>query len=110
MDLREVEPRDAKRDERLNTSGELVAFEVYGTSYPLVPTTAFYDFLYLLGLTQNPELAVPLVEFDGFTDIQFNPERSLNCQARSAAMFVGMTTAGRATNGLQFADFITNWN
>jgi hypothetical protein len=30
----------------------------------------------------------------GFTDIEFNPERSLNCQARSFATFVALEKRG----------------
>jgi len=29
-------------------------------------------------------------EWAGFTDIEFNPERSLNCQARSFAAFISL--------------------
>ena len=29
-----------------------------------------------------------LNEFDAFTDIEFNPKRSFNCQAKSCALFV----------------------
>ena len=28
--------------------------------------------------------------YNAFTDIEFNPKRSLNCQARSAAIFVSL--------------------
>ncbi len=33
-----------------------------------------------------------LRKYAGFTDIEFNPERSLNCQARSCALFVSLMT------------------
>ena len=39
------------------------------------------------GLMQNLEIRQELVKFDAFTDIEFNPKRSFNCQANSAAIF-----------------------
>ncbi|WP_407641120.1 DarT1-associated NADAR antitoxin family protein [Bryocella elongata] len=29
-----------------------------------------------------------LEEYEGFTDIEFNPQKSINCQARSVALFM----------------------
>lgn len=52
------------------------------------PQTAFYDWLYLNALAVNPALAEPLLDYEAFTDIEFNPEKSLNCQARSAALYI----------------------
>lgn len=52
----------------------------------------------------NPELAEHLMDFDAFTDIEFNPEKSLNCQARSAALYVSLVREGlfeRAISGKQ---------
>jgi hypothetical protein len=31
------------------------------------------------------------MKFEGFSDIVFNPKRSLNCQARAAALFVSLS-------------------
>ena len=38
----------------------------------------------------NPKLADALMEYDAFTDIAFNPEKSLNCQAEAAAIYVSL--------------------
>ncbi len=55
----------------------------------------FYDFLYLNALLEpeNEEVKGQLLKEDytAFTDLA---TRSLNCQARSAAIFVGLTKAG----------------
>jgi len=32
--------------------------------------------------------------YDTFTDIEFNPKRSFNCQARSCALFVALARKG----------------
>lgn len=82
--------RDARRDERLRQHGRLTGFHFEDTDYPLSPTTAFYDWLYINALFRQRSRMESLQQYAGFTDIEFNPERSLNCQARSAAMFVAL--------------------
>lgn len=93
-DLLDASPRDAKRDERLRTSGLLTGFRLGAAEFPLRPKTFFYDWLYLNALHQNPDLAGQLLAYDAFTDIEFNPQKSLNCQARAAATYVGLHRAG----------------
>jgi hypothetical protein len=82
--------RQIKRDERLRTSGQLIGFDFDGDKWPLQPTTAFYDWLYIRALHQNPTLSLKLADFQGFTDIEFNPNKSINCQARAAAVYVSL--------------------
>lgn len=89
-DLYWVEPRLAKRDPRLQSSGRLVAFEFEGTRFPLEPKTAFYDWLFINAIFPHREWLKRLYRYAGFTDIEFNPERSINCQARSCALFVAL--------------------
>lgn len=93
-DLYQSTSREAKRDPRLVQSGRLVGFQFGPVEFPLQPTTAFYDWLYLRALIQNPEYCQKVIAYQGFSDIAFNPKRSLNCQARSAAHFVGMYRSG----------------
>jgi hypothetical protein len=88
LDLLAGSSRDAKTDPRLKESGQLVGFVLSGEPWPLEPQTAFYDWLYLNALVANPALSEPLLDYEAFTDIEFNPEKSLNCQARSAALYV----------------------
>lgn len=92
-DLYSSEPIDAKRDERLRNSGSLTGFNFLGTHFPLDPTTYFYDWLYVQALSANDDLATSVLEYQAFTDIEFNPKRSLNSQAQSAARFVGLARA-----------------
>lgn len=89
-DIFKKSPRDAKRDERLQSSGPLVKFSFFGTDWALEPKTAFYDWLYINALLKNPDLVPQVTDRDGFTDIEFNPERSINCQARSVALFCAL--------------------
>lgn len=83
--------REAKRDVRLKESGALRAFQFGEKEWPLDPKTAFYDWLYLNALWQHQDLTETLLNYKAFTDIEFNPQRSINCQARSAALYVALT-------------------
>lgn len=105
-DLYTVSPREAKRDPRLKERGALRAFYYEGETYPTVPRTAFYDWLYIKALLENPELSRLLMEFDAFTDIEFNPDRSLNCQARAAALFVALSRQGLLEQCSDFGTFV----
>jgi len=89
-DLLNVAPKDAKRDERLTTSGKLKAFNLYGIDWPLEPKTMFYDWIYITALKRQSALAKQIVDYDIFTDIEFNHKKSINCQARAAAIFVSL--------------------
>jgi len=89
-DLYWVSSREAKRDERLHNSGQLIGFSLLGDDFPLVPKTAFYDWLYLNALYPHRGWLNKLEECVGFTDIEFNPLKSLNCQARSCAIFISL--------------------
>jgi hypothetical protein len=81
--------RDAKRDPRLRESGPLKEFKFGNFSFPLQPKTAFYDWLYITALYEHRDwLRRHIMHYAGFTDIEFNPERSVNCQARSCALLV----------------------
>lgn len=90
LDLLAGTARDAKTDPRLRDSGRLIGFRFGGEDWPLDPCTAFYDWLYLTALAEHPDLAGQLSQYEAFTDIEFNPEKSLNCQARSAALYVSL--------------------
>jgi hypothetical protein len=88
------EVRDARRDPRLQNSGKLIGFKFEECSFPLEPRTAFYDWLYITALAPHVEWLrqTRFNLYKGFTDIEFNPQRSLNCQARSCALFVTLMT------------------
>lgn len=89
-DLFFAEPRDAKQDERLKTHGALIGFKFADVEWELEPKTAFYDWLYLYALKDHADFLQRLYRYDGFSDIEFNPKKSLNCQARTCAMLVSL--------------------
>lgn len=94
QDIYQASSIGAKKDQRLRTSGDVVGFKLFDEAFPTEPKTAFYDWLYLKGLSQNPVYAKMLQKFEGFSDIHFNPEKSINCQARAAALFVALEKKG----------------
>lgn len=93
-DLFWAEPKEARRDDRLQESGRLVGFRFAGRDFPLSPPTIFYDWLYANSIFPARDWLKRLARLDGFTDIEFNPEKSLNCQARSCAIFVALEQRG----------------
>jgi len=100
-DLFKKDAREAKRDERLKQSGPLVAFEFDGCRWPLEPKTAFYDWLYAGCIYPHREWAVKLYAYGGFSDIEFSPFRSINCQARSIALFLSLMRRGQLDEAIQ---------
>ena len=86
-DLLNKTSKEAKTDNRLKESGNLVGFTFFGESFPLEPKTFFYDWLYTNALLKNKSFLCHLENYDGFSDIEFNEKKSLNCQAYSLALF-----------------------
>lgn len=89
-DILEMSSIEAKRDERLRSSGRLIGFRCFDTDWELEPRTAFYDWLYINALRKQPSVIDRLLAYSAFTDIEFNPERSINCQAYSVALCVSL--------------------
>lgn len=81
---------DAKRDVRLKESGHLIGFKFFSQEWPSQPLTAFYDWLYINALHSREDLRRGVISYRAFTDIEFNPKKSINCQAYSAALYVAI--------------------
>lgn len=96
----------------------IVGFQFEGRRWATEPPSAFYDWLYLRALRgpvehtpvrEREAIAKELVEFEGFTDIEFNPKRSLNCQARACALYLALARGGRIDDAFdpdQFTELI----
>jgi hypothetical protein len=98
-DLYSMDVRSARKDPRLKESGKLVAFEFDGTRWPLEPKTVFYDWLYVGCIYADRDRAQELLQYGGFSDIEFNPARSINCQARSVALFLSLMQRDELNEG-----------
>ncbi|MBQ5825461.1 MAG: hypothetical protein IIW48_11730 [Clostridia bacterium] len=105
-DLYSATPKEAKRDERHRESGKLISFYYEGDKIPLVPVTAFYDWIYINAILENEDLVEQIIGFDAFTDVEFNPQKSINCQAKAAAVFVSLYRAGKLDGVKKFDDFV----
>lgn len=80
-------PRESRqRVKELGAGGRLSGWEIGRYTFSLSSGVDFYNWLYLGALHQHPELLNDLISHDCFTDIEFNPKKSLACQARSAAL------------------------
>ncbi|WP_174493966.1 DarT1-associated NADAR antitoxin family protein [Acinetobacter sp. Marseille-Q1623] len=99
-EIMDMTSRDAKKDERLKNSGNLIAFEYRDSRWELEPKTAFYDWLYLNALNLNDNLKEQALAYNAFTDIEFNPQKSINCQAYSIALFVALTKCDLLVGGV----------
>lgn len=98
VDLLNAKSIDAKRDPRLVRHGRLVNFRFFGMEWSLQPRTGFYDWLYINALHKHPELAQGVLAYQAFSDIAFNPDRSINCQAYAAALYVSLHERGLLTD------------
>lgn len=90
VDIFGMTSREAKKDDRLRSSGRLTSFRFFGTDWGLEPQTAFYDWLYINALKKQPSVTEQILEYSAFSDIEFNPERSINCQAYSVALYISL--------------------
>lgn len=110
VDLYSVAPIEAKHDLRLQNSGRLLAFRLEGKSFPLSPKNAFYDWLYLKAIAPHKSWIDANVLYQGFTDIEFNPAKSVNCQARAFAELKALSQRGVLDRALEdfsfFADLL----
>ena len=82
--------REAKKYFQDKELGNLLYFQFGKEKWELVPTTIFYDWLYLTTLHEKKDLISELVKYDIFTDIEFNPKKSYNNQAKAVALYVAL--------------------
>lgn len=101
VDLLNGTSRQAKKDIRLKESGDLIGFKFFQSHFEIKPKTFFYDWIYINALNQNKKLANDILNFQGFSDIEFNPKKSLNCQAYSAALYLSLIKHGCLHEALQ---------
>ncbi len=99
-DLYDVTPWEAKKDPRIKESGNLIGFELEGRSFGNEPKDFFYNWIYIKALCENPEYVNRLEDYTAFTDIEFNPQKSINCQAKAVAIAMGLKEAGLLENCL----------
>lgn len=74
----------------IDNNDYMTKYSSFGHDFPLEPKNLFYTWLYINALNKNPETAEEILEYEAFTDIEFNPNRSFNCQAEACAIYVSL--------------------
>ncbi|MGE7673472.1 DarT1-associated NADAR antitoxin family protein [Lysinibacillus sp. NPDC094403] len=82
--------KEAKQDQRIRNSGEILGFKYFKREFEKYPKTFFYDWLYINTLYLYKEVHKSIENYTAFTDIEFNHKKSINCQAKSLALFVSL--------------------
>lgn len=104
-DLYHVESIRAKKDERLKNSGTIIGFHFQNEFWENKPKTAFYDWLYINALYCNHKgVLEELMRYEAFSDIEFNPKKSVNCQARTCALAVSLNSLGLMDKAMENKD------
>lgn len=70
-----------------DNNNHITLFKYKDIEFPNYPIGMYYDYLYMCALYQHNDLREELFNYDYFTDIEFNPNKSKNTQARAAAIF-----------------------
>ncbi len=94
ISLIEAEPFEAKRRIRELGKGRIVSFRFEGKDYPTEPVNAFYDWLYIRAIAPYESWIRSNLHYAAYSDIEFNPERSVNCQGRAVAEFQALSMRG----------------
>lgn len=104
-------PRDAKKFIHSLNGGNLKEYNLGGKAYPLSPPNAFYDWLYIRSLREHADGINENVQYDAFTDIEFNPKKQINCQARAFASYLALIKKNKlSTATSSFEAFIDMHN
>ncbi len=70
-----------------NKNYEVTKFKYGNSEFEKDPYSMYYDYIYMLGLYSHKEYHDELNNYDIFTDIEFNPKKQLNTQARAVAIW-----------------------
>jgi hypothetical protein len=109
------EDSDIRQIKAENRNHQITGFKFANMEFPTHPESMFYDYIYWRFLYENPNLVQELIEgqYMAFSDIEFNPNRSISSQARSVAIFVSLYHRGCFENASffnrdQFISFYIN--
>lgn len=105
-DLLMVQPLEAKRDARKESSGAMTKFSLEGKDYPISPEILFYNWLYIQALLEQPEIAKAILENDAFTDVEYSPSsKTQNNQARACAIYKSLHNQNLLHKAFDFDEF-----
>jgi len=96
LELIEMNPFEAKKAIRSLGVGNIIAFRFLGAEFPTEPKNAFYDWLYIKAIAPHEDWIKRNLNFAAYSDIEFTPSKSINCQARAVAEFHALSMRGNA--------------
>lgn len=73
----------------------VIGFKYKNEFYETFPYSMFYDYIYISAIIQSGMDISELLNYDIFTDIEFNEKKSYNCQARACAIYSYMLRTGK---------------
>ena len=91
-------------------AGAIVAYRLGHDEWGLNPTRAFYNWVYCRALHKNKKLIEELSGYTCFTDIAFNPQKSLNCQAYAISLYLSLVANGVADEALSGKDIFLRFH
>lgn len=71
----------------LDENKKIIEFKFGSTIFEKDPYSMYYDYLYMVGIYCNQNYWKELNNYNIFTDIEFNPNKQRNTQARAAAIW-----------------------
>ena len=91
-DLYDLSPSDVKKDARIDREKKIIGFKFNDVLWNTEPKTAFYDWLYLNALNYNiansdNPIYKEVLNYNAFTDIEFNPKNQLIVSRSVLCMF-----------------------
>jgi hypothetical protein len=108
LELMDLPPGEAKKRVRQLGQGEIIEFRFNDDVFPTEPKNAFYDWLYIKAITPYEEWIRKNLHYKAYSDIEFTPNKSINCQARAVAEFHALSLRGIAQKSAQNFDFFQN--
>lgn len=104
IELMDMGPFDAKKEVRRLGRGDIIAFEFMGEKFPTEPKNAFYDWLYIRAIAPHEEWIRSNLDYAAYSDIEFTPGRSINCQGRAVAEFHALSMRGHTAKVVENFD------
>ncbi|WP_065273745.1 DarT1-associated NADAR antitoxin family protein [Phaeobacter gallaeciensis] len=94
--LMDLDPFKAKKEIRRLGQGRIICFRFLGQEFPTEPVNAFYDWLYIRAIVPHEKWIRANLHFAAYSDIEFTPSKSVNCQGRAVAEFHALSMRGKA--------------
>lgn len=84
---KKISVENVYQNSKVFENGKITGFKYGSTYFENDPYGMYYDYIYMLALYQHLDLIEQMKDYNIFTDIEFNPQKSLNTQGRAVAIF-----------------------